>query len=508
MKFSLKNKSKFLEHMHAVFVMTETTVISLALLQLTNQTIIGPAYLAQTVGMLSVMSFQTVGALLPISRMFFFDFVKVMIFTTPIAFGMSKVSVNAGRISMPFLVMFCSFILTWSPYIKSKNVAVAIFYLSIANSFAVPSTPWYTPPEVAAAATVGLGAAILATLLPSFCTGNIVTATTLYQRAYDIFLNYLLNILDTLMEMELNSEVLNSAEVHILLFKAQQIFPVVLSHFGAAERELRLACLHNKLEELLVDHHLTKADSLACLKCHIHFAVTNPSADLFKSYKEGFEHHPEVAKLFTYIKDAIMSRGKESDDLPPKLDKWRSQNICRDAAVASLLVYAESVRQKCESAPAPRCFSCRSIFRSLFGPLLDPVWGKCSSLADFHAAIKITIGMGIGTLWISVPKLVELSGGRGYWVGLNVAILFNANEDTGSFEKSMQRLAGNGLAIAFSLVVIDWFQVSSQGGLVGLVCAWSFVIIFLIRNPLQPYLSTNAAYVSAFRSPQTRPQLV
>ena len=82
-------------------------------------------------------------------------------------------------------------------------------------------------------------------------------------------------------------------------------------------------------------------------------------------------------------------------------------------------------------------------------------------------------------------------------VALNVAILFQARLDTGSWEKSKQRVTGNGVALIFALFVFDWLQVTSSGGLVGCLTAWCWFVYFFFRSTRQPYVTANAVYTAS-----------
>ena len=158
------------------------------------------------------------------------------------------------------------------------------------------------------------------------------------------------------------------------------------------------------------------------------------------------------------------------------------------ATDACLLLYARALLPPSTTTPVPpslqRCFALPALLPPLTLPSLKP-------------PLKAAVGMSVGSLFVVVPHLVTLSLGQGYLVALNVAILFQAGSDSGSWEKSKDRLLGNGAALLFSLVVYDWFKIESVEAITGSLVAWAFFCFYVGRSKLHPYATCNAAYTAS-----------
>ena len=121
----------------------------------------------------------------------------------------------------------------------------------------------------------------------------------------------------------------------------------------------------------------------------------------------------------------------------------------------------------------------------------SPKW-KWRNPASQRLAMKLSLGMAIASLYVSVPYLWESSESiYGVWPGVTVASV-NLAQTGSSFRKAIDRLIGTLFAAAFALLVADFFPGGQDAAVIPAIAVFSFLVIWM-RNAERAYASTYAA---------------
>ena len=122
---------------------------------------------------------------------------------------------------------------------------------------------------------------------------------------------------------------------------------------------------------------------------------------------------------------------------------------------------------------------------------LSAQW-KWRDSTNRRLAMKLSLGMAISSLYVSVPYLWESSASLfGVWPGVTVAVV-NLAQTGSSFHKAIDRLIGTLFAAAFALIVTDYFHGNRDAFLIPAIGVFSFLAIWM-RTTEHAYAATYAA---------------
>ena len=404
-----------------------------------------------------VLFLVTTGLCIDTFKTLFFDACKTALISLPVANGLYHISESDGRIVVPFVISVSSFFIAWSPWFTNKNSVTIFYWLHIGTTFGKPSTYWYQPLQYLGSAAVGLCCAFLIQLLPSVCTGRVHNSLSIFRKEIATFESMLLLLLK---ELTITERIdIHSASIYTLVIKLRASRAIIQQHFEGAINELGLL---NKREEMIDCRHRYErlTSSLDYLYCLCRFSVL----DAFHFHDEAVRQlsplHVKSLSTLPFFVDVVNGTIKALKEgtvqQPVSLPADFSANdygIHFVGRVACIVEYVNAVAKRdAEYHPelSPDMEQHLNTFAAFKRTLIEsfgpPYFGKCTGfLENFKGPCKLAVGMAVGSLWISIPRLITLSQGRGVWVAVNVAVVYVHGNASGSFERTKQRLVGNGL---------------------------------------------------------------
>eukprot|EP00980_Cylindrotheca_fusiformis_P017222 scaffold5301_cov126-Cylindrotheca_fusiformis.AAC.5 len=155
----------------------------------------------------------------------------------------------------------------------------------------------------------------------------------------------------------------------------------------------------------------------------------------------------------------------------------------------NVLTYLEQHNEAIQSRPPPQkpCFRPLLQFFSMVWAFCKRPW-KWRNPDDLHMAIKISVGMMLASLFVSIPYLKDFSAPYAYWPGITVATVSLPSRGS-SFIKAADRLIATMIAGAFSLMVGDFFPGNHSSVRIVALTLFSFIMVYL-RDKNHAYMFT------------------
>eukprot|EP00980_Cylindrotheca_fusiformis_P017220 scaffold5301_cov126-Cylindrotheca_fusiformis.AAC.3 len=182
-------------------------------------------------------------------------------------------------------------------------------------------------------------------------------------------------------------------------------------------------------------------------------------------------------------------RSKEQQSLFAHMTRRMSAFHSIVELAENVLTYLEQHNEEIQSRPPPQ----KPCFRPLL-QFLSMVWAFCKrpwkwrNPDDLHMAIKISVGMMLASLFVSIPYLKDFSAPYAYWPGITVAMVSLPSRGS-SFIKSADRLIATMIGGAFSLMVGDFFPGNRTSVKIVALTLFSFIMVYL-RDKTHAYMYT------------------
>ncbi|GMI03604.1 hypothetical protein TrLO_g10701 [Triparma laevis f. longispina] len=398
-----------------------------------------PGFLAQVSGLFTILGCTKFGGIWASGLDMTIDAVIVCLINTPIAYGFSRMSLSSARLAFPCLVFVVSFLLAWSPLVKGKNIALAVFYLPVATTFATGTiTEWWRPLSLGTVAVMGVVSAFMVVLIvPSVSTWRLETGTATFKTDLSNLKKSLLLLFSDLRSTHKLD--VHSTHARVLALRIHDILASLLANKTSMATELTLRRSITLRNSLLLEHSRLTT-SIESVKLFLDIALSN------SKQSTNVNDSPEVDEMLSACIEAI------SGDLSPTPSFVPTSLLEVNASIHALINYHESLLSPTPPAPF-----------TLYNPLSNRKFFGGTSLSHFKYPVKVSISLCLASLFATTGLLYETSFGAppfglGWLTGLHVSLICVPG-DGGSYEKSVQRLIGNGLACGFALIVYQWFQV-------------------------------------------------
>ncbi|KAL7554813.1 hypothetical protein ACHAWF_018634 [Thalassiosira exigua] len=468
-------------------------------------------------------------------------------------------STEVYSIVLPFVVMFGSFMIflcPW-PYLTMKNMMLVVFYLMVASPLSLRHSGydvafeqeelgvWFVPGLVGTC-IVGLMVAlgVHVALIPSPIstaasrmaprlvkqlsheshqllssaseyTRHIGKATTLARQAR------------TLIEFYVNSRgmTLEKLEKALPAMRTERRFLTKPNNLDAIENFVECAKKQQGHAELIRKATTQQflGEELTSQNETVRAVKSRMSTNLgFAVEQLVIEYERSEAALFFENSDSDDASESKLVDLHLCLERYRKAMRQAIIDAESLLIYDDAasrsttgplIRQRVaflavfsfihELRATPgldgkqdkKSVATKSVLKSVQETLLMPWLWK--DLVKRRLAMKAAVGMGLASLWVSIPYL------RGYvaypnsiWVGVTVASV--SLEQTGAaYQRSIDRLFGTLIAAGYALLIGKLFDHSNSVAKLIALSAFTFGAIFL-RNPNRPYSSRVSKLLMIF----------